>query len=608
MKNLRLSLLILTMVLDWLNPVHAQTDPPFEGLRFNTFSSAGTASIPAFMHGTLTYNFQCNATNVGATTMLHITKNWVPDPNDPANLIETNLDLSIHGTNMWSVNPDTGALGSLYYRTWVGQNTNGDYPLTWEETTYYQDAIVPFLGAGNVNGQQGVSAQMDLVIAGDLAFTNDVVVMFTVSATDADTGMAIPDVDITVGGESVTNGVAWASFSEHTTNGVTPSITGHANWTASLSATIYRLELNGDGFMYLDADPAYQTNSASSNSFTVSAMAPAPGATNATGVPQIYYTYSGSTSLNNSSNRSTEIGTLLTFWVTVPAGPGMVATNYAWTIGGDTVSNFFIGDKIVTDTNGITTTQSVGQVVADYPKTNASVTFAWWKPGLHTVKFKCELNGQPASASCKINVRKPPASLVVKNSGDDGIAVGNIYTTSDANNATIKLGTDMANDRGVRFAIDGTASYTEFGWIQIINSSTRTTYRDNASVTDPVTGNMIVRTNKVVSASGLDNRAFLPDATDFTDSPGQTFISSSDFGCLGASINESFTLYLMYRPGGTGVWVPLQLVDWSWKAALTNAPGGWILNTSWPNAATNQPVNTSPGYPGWSITVTNTPP
>ena len=272
-----------------------------------------------------------------------------------------------------------------------------------------------------------------------------------IAAIDKDTGEAIPDADITVGGASVTNGVAWQSYKEHTTNDVTPVITGHANWTADLSAGIYRLTLEGSGFLFLDVD----TNSTAPpdpNSFGTNLLASAPATaaqanqsgTNTNAVPLIHYSYpDGVVRFPVTNSVKTGIGALITFTGKLPAAAaGAVFTNFQWTIGGTTLSNFFIGTKYVTNTSGTIVTQDVGQAVAEYPKTNQSVTFAWWKPGKAVVKFNCDINGKPASAQCEVNVERPPAGIKVVGDGEaipgiGPVTIGGVYTEEDGTRASI---------------------------------------------------------------------------------------------------------------------------------------------------------------------------
>lgn len=478
----------------------------------------------------------------------------------------------------------------------------------------FDTPVEHFLGKGSFTGSggqnfSGVGSEMELIIAGDPAFTNDVVVKFTITATDKDTGEPIPAADITVASEAVstvvedgvTNSVAWQSYKEHTTNGVSVVITGHANWTATLGAGIYRLTLEGEGFLFLDVD----TNSPSGTNQC---------ATNTNAVPLIYYNYGSGPSVLTpppTNELKTIIGSLLTFTGKLPtAAAGAIFTNFQWTIGrsGDTVSNFFIGTNVVTNASGIIETQHVGQAVAEYSKTNQSVTFAWWKPGKAVVKFNCDINGKGASAQCEVNVTKPPASLIKHADGENipdlggPVSIGNVFTEDDGSYSLLKLGRAMPNNLGILFSITNREDYGLFGWIQIINSSTRTRYRDQAEIV--IDGQNFSRTNVVESASGLDKAARLPDdKVYYDDSPGSTFKSNLlgvEGGNLGASIDDKFTLFLMFNPSGAGVWVPIASVDWGWKAALTNSGANpWVLNTNWPNSSTVGTNNTAPGYPGW---------
>ncbi len=156
----------------------------------------------------------------------------------------------------------------------------------------------------------------------------------------------------------------------------------------------------------------------------------------------------------------------------------------------------------------------------------------------------------------------------------------------------------METNVGVMFLVAGKSNYTQFGWIQIVNSSARTTYRDQQSVT--IDGQIITRTNRVETAAGLDVAPRLPSAYHYDDSPRDVFASKTVDGNLGASIDDKFTLYLMFNPAGNGVWVPVESVDWGWKVALTNSSSPWGLNTNWPNKLTVDQINKTPGFPGWS--------
>lgn len=497
---------------------------------------------------------------------------------DYSTALFTNLSPVLEATNTFSLQADgsAGALdvdGVRAALEGLGLAHNGAEVL--------DQPIAPFLGKGTISsvGYQiltGVAAEKELVLAGNPDFTNDVVVAFTVTAIDEDTLQQISESEITVAGQGITNGVAWQSYSEHSSNVVALNITGHANWKADLNQTPYRLTMEGAGFAYVDMD----TNSSTYQ--TVVSYESQPFQFPSTNVYK------------------TLIGQKMLFTANVPpAGSGMDVTNPLWTIGGDTVSNFVYGEFEIQDTNGITVTQHVGKAVFDFPKTNLSASFAWWKTGLVNVKFSCNINNKAASVQCKVEVIKPTGYIYPWPDGEDGISVGKVYLSDDGSSGRLGLGKALADDEGAYFDVRGTPTLSGFGWVPIITSSTRTLYRDQAEFTNSA-GAVLIRTNRVFTAAGLDREAFLPANGPYDDNPKFTVESLPASGNLGASVNDQFTLYLMYRPGDNEVWVPLQSVSWGWKAALTNSPTVWVPNTSWTNSPLVSPVIANPQYPSWT--------
>ena len=371
--------------------------------------------------------------------ILDFTKTWLVEE-----MVETNLVLTIHGTNWWLVNPTNSSLGDIYSRLWVGKDTNGIATEPFEETVYYQNAISPFLGKGNLTNVMGwsrlagVSAEMELVIAGDPAFTNDVVVKFTITATDKDTGEAIPDADITVGGASVTNGFAWQSYKEHTTNDVTPTITGHANWTAELSASVIRLELTAEPFAFFTTD----TNPPP----LLAAMAAAAPATN-TVVLADDLRITGTVSdarlekMANTTNQ-TKIGSRIVL-IMKATNEESVLSGFGWQIEGDPLQDFVKEDydRLIVETNGVTVTTNLVRDMRGFRvavvKTNQLVKLHWWKPGTYTVTASCKLMGKPQTATCKFVVEAPAATASILTVG-----VGNVSVVTNADGiAFVEIGT-----------------------------------------------------------------------------------------------------------------------------------------------------------------------
>ncbi|NBV21899.1 MAG: hypothetical protein EBS05_08255 [Proteobacteria bacterium] len=424
----------------------------------------------------------------------------------------------------------------------------------------FQLPFLPFLGKGsnnipNVGTFTGVSGVQELVIEGDPAFTNDVVAVFTISATDTDTGEPIPDADIVIAVENVTNGVAYASFMEHSTNAVGVDITGHDNWTAILSAAIIRAEIWVDEVAWFGVD----TNSSGSGG----CADPETGGT-------ILLVQAPMIDLSDKTKPSV-VGKNMT----LRAFP-LAAQSYSWSIGGSTVSNFVVGA-----TNG--------GPVFEFPTNNQTITFAWWKPGTNTITLITNFRGKTMQRKCKFEVADPPVSV----STDTGtIALDSNHPDSLAD--SLHFGTPSGNP-GVRFTHTGTPQIGAFQWVQIANSSVS---KLNKS------GN-----HWKLTASGLDSGYPYSPNNPADDSPLVEGYNDEAGGSRepldGAyndvEANDSFTMYLMYMPGGNDVWVPIRQVDWSWSARAVNGEGGW----SFPVApAKNVPAAIrATGWPTWNQNV-----
>lgn len=551
MKTLRLSLVLL-FAATWMNTASAQTDPPFEGLRFLSFSADGKAYIPAYISGTFSYSFSRES---NAFLVVNLTKDWLPDE-----MVETNLVTPISGTNWWSVNPTNSVLGEIFSRAWVCKDSNGNVTASGNETTYYQDAIVPFLGKGTLTnlGLTGVAAEMELVIAGDPAFTNDVVVKFTISAVDADTGLPIPDEDITLG-NGVTNGVAWAKFADNTTNSATPGITGHSNWTATVSATIYRADIWVDEIAWFGTD---------TNLLLAAAAAAAPGESATINAERVF------SETTTNAITGTTAHTVVGKWVTLRADPEG-ATKYEWEIGGPTVSNFVGGATSGGPVYGMTTN-------------SRWVSFAGWQPSTNTIKLTVTIGGMEMKRECKFKVEDPFVQITT--------VPGNIAL--DANHLEAQLVSlhfgDAGGNPGVKFTHNGSVLDGSFQWVQIVNSGVSKLKKGGNQWT--------------MTGAGLDTRYPYSSRDETSDSPSvagyeedtQVAEGLDNLAYEEVEANDSFTMYLMFKPFG-GVWVPVQQVDWDWNAKAVKGPTGW----DFPNAPTkNVPAAMrATGWPTWNTNV-----
>lgn len=576
MKTLRFSLVLL-FAASWLPATHAQTAAPFEGLRFKKFNATFENSYftpNGLTNGTffyLAYHLTCeNKIEDGTNAYRHLKLNgyW-----DPSNGNHTGLSPAVEATNRFAIGTDSvvGALTDDGLKTYLDGEDLTSYGAVNSQPSEFQLPFQPFLGSGAMNIQNvgsftNVSAELELVIAGNPNFTNDVVVKFTVSAKDADTGLDIPDADITLG-TVVTNGIVWAKFADNTTNDATPTITGHSNWTACVSATIYRANIWVDEIAWFDTD----TNSSGGSTgpvFTAAAAA-APGS------PAIVFLQTLFTEKKTNAITGTTANTVVGKRVILYADPEG-ATKYEWTIGGPAVADF-VGDG------------TAGGPDSDFATNGRYANFAWWKPGTNTVKLKVTVGGMDMERECKFTVEDPPVAVTT--------AAGNIALDSshgDALGDSLHFG-DAGDNPGVEFSHDGHLLLGNFKWVQIVNSSVSKLKKAGNQWT--------------LTGSGLDT--VYPYGTEIraTDSPLlEGYYDEAGGGrepLSGAyeevEVNDSFTMYLMYEPLGGGVWVPLKQVDWDWNAKAVNVAGGW----SFPVAPTkNVPAAIrATGWPTWNKNV-----
>ena len=80
------------------------------------------------------------------------------------------------------------------------------------------------------------------------------------------------------------------------------------------------------------------------------------------------------------------------------------------------------------------------------------------------------------------------------------------------------------------------------------------------------------------------------DPIGFNDNPG---IQSR---LLYADITDSFQTYLVFNPGGGGIWVTLGIVDWGWSGYALYSTSGWELTDS---SVTSPTYTDSDVFPIW---------
>jgi hypothetical protein len=260
-------------------------------------------------------------------------------------------------------------------------------------------------------------------------------------------------------------------------------------------------------------------------------------------------------------------------------------TNFAWTIPGYAVSNFYVSPDAF-HTNGypipLTTIKTNG---ADY---------YWTDDGSKQVQCTVTAMGQTLSAQTMFNVVKPSATIAAitssvelgtnknaryyglcfgTNSGQPGILFSNTFTMPPGTNYNF-----------------GNTNYS-IEWVQILNpvSLTVRNFYHSSSGTNTLT--------RAITNYVLDTEYPYPYSSNQSaqDSP-STSAQISDL--IFTSKNLNAKMWLMFQPSG-GEWVPLRAVTWNMSGTATNSGAGWILtDRSW---ATNPPDSDAiSSYPVWT--------
>jgi hypothetical protein len=78
-----------------------------------------------------------------------------------------------------------------------------------------------------------------------------------------------------------------------------------------------------------------------------------------------------------------------------------------------------------------------------------------------------------------------------------------------------------------------------------------------------------------------------------SDSPGISLKSNyTQMTC-----DVSYTMYLMYKPSGTAIEVPLRKVSWSWAGDASRSGTNWHLNSSTDPSASESDCTIHPEWP-----------
>lgn len=278
----------------------------------------------------------------------------------------------------------------------------------------------------------------------------------------------------------------------------------------------------------------------------------------------IYTAYT--TNLVTDATNTVVVGGKITLFCKMAKDDGTVVsvpaiTNWSWTIGGKTLSNYVANS-------------TSGQDYESYPKNQESCVF-YWKSGISAAEVKCNVtvNGAALLAVAYIDVYKPTNSFAVtvgSTASFDANHLGNFGTKSvhwGNGEAGVSVGFTYDYDR---------TSQTNWTVCQLITATRKV--KDNGGIWRTRSGTSVL------------DELFPNNNT--SDSPSR-YVSGK-----AVSADDKFDVWLMYNPQTPGsIWVPVwrcSQFGWSGSAEDPNADGTW--------PATSATVSNDPGPFNVSLT------
>ena len=219
---------------------------------------------------------------------------------------------------------------------------------------------------------------------------------------------------------------------------------------------------------------------------------------------------------------------------------------------------------------------------------NQSVSYYWVDGGDgRQVTYTATVGGQQSSANTTFNVKRPTSTITcttgsVAADQDYGFSAGWWLHFGKKTTVGIYFDTSVTEPPGFTGGdtcwFQTTSSYTRRyqlnngDWYKKQNSGT--IYDDGPGGTFPVPKN------------------FAPPDTE--DSPGTSLAQQ----IKRKTASESYSMYFMYKPTGTAIWVPLRKVDWSWSGDATRNGQNWNLDSS--NHSANPASADCTSHPTWN--------
>jgi hypothetical protein len=182
------------------------------------------------------------------------------------------------------------------------------------------------------------------------------------------------------------------------------------------------------------------------------------------------------------------------------------------------------------------------------------VTYYWVDGGEgRNVTYTATVGGQQFSATTTFNVKRPTTSITTTTSsvncwgGDDDWNLQ--FADPDVPAAGIVFEKQVTEPTG----FEGGSTK----WVQVVSSILRRLQLTQGEAWHRMSGSNVLDGDYPYHTTG-------PNTTD--DSPAQWHLNSV---LMSATCDDALTMYLMYKPTGTAIDVPLRKVYWWWEGAAT---------------------------------------
>ncbi len=268
------------------------------------------------------------------------------------------------------------------------------------------------------------------------------------------------------------------------------------------------------------------------------------------------------------------VGQRINLQAVLTAPPELGSSETSWTVPGFRIANY-----VDDETNAVMTS-------LDNLSNNTTITYCWLDGGDNrVVKFDLSFPSSPflpplvlTTKSVTFNVKRPTAQVTAV-TGTPQIISGPLLSFGNSTTPGIRFTKSVTIPSGF--------SPGEQKWVQRISS---TLSRRKATFSG--------QWQKIEAMNVLDTTNPYDPGDSVLDVPQVELLPG--FGEF--SVDETFEMYLMFKPAGNGsIWVPLRKVTWYWKAGATwNAfTGNWILGTN-PSFSSNPATENATTPPQWA--------